>query len=226
MKQLALSSALDSLAPVQCVLLDDQDNEVKLTSGGYLLQPGHSYRVCLRLPCLDEEVLDVYLEAPPDYIQESAQLIEKVEENVSVRIRAFSVKSLAHQLTTKRFHPILHQLKIIYKLKRKDRVISEDYRLPIVIQLSGNRIPWGIIITFILSVAGQIAGDFFMSDQLPNGLRDFLLRKGVLIAGMIIVGVMVLFTVGVWWINHRAIYQRGKELRKEFQDTYKWDYTQ
>ena len=64
----ALSRALQEQAPLSCQVGDSRGREVTLSSAGYVLRFGHSYRIWIIPPLPDEELQEVRIINRPDFL--------------------------------------------------------------------------------------------------------------------------------------------------------------
>src|SRR5258708_31149964 len=80
-----VSRALQELTPFSCEIVDRRGRAVPLSSAGYVLRFGRSYRLQIRSPFPDDDVESVRIISPPAFLKLEPELREIDEQGRSVR---------------------------------------------------------------------------------------------------------------------------------------------
>jgi hypothetical protein len=219
----AVSRALQELAPLSWTVFDRRGRAVPLSSAGYVLRFGQSYRLCIRSPFADNELQEVAIVSPPPFIQVEQEVPAVDEQGRAVRSVPFKVtQDWWSYLTHLRWLGIgvAHdELEVVHRFKPGVFREAPSFLCPIVARPRWTVFILWVVGGLILLLLQRILGGLVSPDW-PESLEIMLrtLRSGSF--WLWFVGITLAVWLLVTAINLGLLYRRSRELRQHFRARY------
>jgi hypothetical protein len=217
-----LSRALQELTPLSCAIVDRRGRSVPLSSAGYVLRFGRSYRLRIRAPFPDDEIESVRIITPPAFLTLEPELREIDEEGRPVRTVPFTVSGgWLRWISRLRHWACTDELEVSYHFRPGILRQPPTYICPIV-----ARPLWSLAIVAVLAgllgiVLQRIVSDFPFADRRAETMQllaDSVWRPDTWWwLGGITAGVWLAVTLANTW----TLYRRSRELEGEFRERYR-----
>jgi hypothetical protein len=223
-RETAVAKALQQLTPLSCSIVDARDKPVPLSSAGYVLRFGHSYRLQVVPPFSDEEIDRVRLVNVPDFIAHNDELREPDEDGQSVRSIPFRVSpGWSYLLWRAGLDVRTDTLDVTYKFPKGREKEVRLYRCPVVV-----RRRWGVgvvvaaLITAIGSMLYHVLYEMVLNGRLPDG---GLIGLGLRVARspyswLSLIGLALLVLAGGFLTQCYMVHKRSRKLKRMFRDKY------
>ncbi len=216
-----VSRALQELTPLSCAIVDRRGRPVPLSSAGYVLRFGRSYRLRIRPPFPDEEIESLRIISPPAFLTLEPELREIDGEGRPVRTIPFTVSGgWLRWISRLTRWACTDELEISYHFRPGVLRQPPIFLCPIV-----ARPLWSLLIIAVLTglltvVLERLVSDFTFAERRAETMRllaDSMWRWDTWIwLGGITLGVWLTVTLANTW----TLYRRSRELEHEFQERY------
>jgi hypothetical protein len=216
-----VSRALQELTPLSCVIVDRRGRSVPLSSAGYVLRFGRSYRMRIRSPFPDDEVDSVRIISPPAFLTLEPELREIDEAGRSVRTIPFTVSGgWLRWISRLTRWACTDELEVSYHFRPGVLHQPPIFLCPIV-----ARPLWSLVIIAVLTglltvLLERIVSDFAFAERRAETMR--LLAESVWRWDTWLW--LVAITAAVWLTvtlaNTVTLYRRSRELQHAFQERY------
>jgi hypothetical protein len=210
-----VSRALQEHAPLCCEIVTRRGRPAPLSSAGYVLRFGHSYRLRFVSPFQDEDVQEVRIIDAPSFLKVEPEIRQADEQGRLVRCIPFKVQfgmSPRSWLSVR-----ADELEVVHSFKPGIYRDAASFSLPIVV-----RPVWLIVFVAILTalvgyIVQRLVVDVFFSQTPQQHLIDSLQSVE---KWLWVVGAAALIWLVVNVLNLIALYRRGRELRHAYREKY------
>ncbi len=218
-----LSRALQALAPVACGVVDARHGRaVPLTTAGYVLRPGRSYRVQIRWPFPDDDLDRVFLAAPPEFVRADPATRGFDDQGRAVYSIPFGVQKGGKS----RWEWLLvnsDELHVDCAFRPGVRRETEPFKLPVVVRPYRAILVVMILVSLATAVAPAVVQRFVRQAPVEGGFGQFAtdLLTNPLTGGLFL-AVLVGSGLLIGLVHFAQTVRRSRELRARFVRDYNW----
>jgi hypothetical protein len=216
-----VSRALQELTPLSCVIVDRRGRPVPLSSAGYVLHFGKSYRLRIRPPFDEDDVESVRIISPPSFLAVEPEVRETDEQGRPVRSIPFRVSvGWLNQISRLNMGILSDALDISYNLRPGLFRQPPIYACPIV-----ARPVWTVVIVAVVMglfgvLLQRIVTDFTFAEHRAESIRLFLEPLLRWDSWLWLAGIAAVVWLVVTLVNSVALYRRSRDLENAFRDEF------
>lgn len=215
------SRALRELAPLGCTIVDRHGRSVPLTSAGFLLRSGQSYRLRIATPFADDELREIKIVAQPDFVDADSEVRDLDEKGRTVHSIPFKVQlNFLSQMKSLGIGVHCDEFEVQHYFREGLIRYAPPYLCPIVVK------PWGLValVAVVLGIAGFVLERLVRSAFSEDMTLGEMLQSLFLITSVSGWVKLLLIVLGAWLLVHAInlglLYQRSKALRAQFREKY------
>jgi hypothetical protein len=216
-----VSRALQELTPLSCAIVDRRNRPVPLSSAGYILRFGNSYRLQIRAPFRDEDIQTVRIVSPPEILTVEPELHETDDEGRAVRTVPFTVSvGWLAQMLRLNLMVCSDDLQIAYNFRPGVPHAPPIFSCPIIARPKWTLVWMAVLAGLLWLLIPRIASDLTFAERRLETIQqsaESLLRWDSLLW---LAGVALAVWLIVTLVNSIAIYRRSRELQKAFDEQF------
>jgi hypothetical protein len=216
-----VSLALQDLTPLSCTIVDRRSRSVPLSSAGYVLRIGKSYRLRVISSFKDEEIEKIRIITPPAFVKVEDELREVDEQGRAVRSIPFKVSlDLWTNIRKLGMGVYSDHLEVAQNPRQGVSEKTTTFLCPIVARPRWTVVLVAVLLGLFFILLEKVVTGFFSPERPSENVRIFLEPIFRVESWLWLFGIAFLVWVFVNMINFGLLYKRTRELRNLFREKY------
>jgi hypothetical protein len=216
-----VSLALQELTPLSCTIVDRRGRRVRLSSAGYVLRFGKSYRLRFLSSFREEDIAKIRIITPPAFVKVEEELREVDEQGRAIRSIPFKVSlDLWTHIRKLGMGVYSDHLEVAQNFRQGITDKATTFFCPIVARPRWTVVLVAVLLGLFFILLEKVVTGFFSPEQPSENVRIFLEPVLRVESWFWLLGIALVVWIFVNLVNLGLLYKRSRELRNLFRENY------